>query len=70
MTTKPADPPHAAACYGIGCPLHAQCHRYAMVEQTSADDTVGTCDWQGDGRWPLFLLAPARMETVPAEATA
>lgn len=69
MTTQHPTTIHAA-CYGIGCPRHATCQLYAQVEQTSADDTLGTCDWQGDGKWPLFALATAGVALMPEEAPA
>jgi hypothetical protein len=42
------------ACYGICCPMHGRCERYAAVESTSIDHTIATCDDGADGR-PLFV---------------
>ncbi|RQO58005.1 hypothetical protein DBR47_14530 [Paucibacter sp. KBW04] len=50
------------ACYGIMCDRHSTCLRYAMVEQTSTDHTIATCD-NGLGDKPLFLA----METEKKE---
>lgn len=50
------------ACYGVACPQHSQCTRYAAVEMTLEDHTIGTCDEHGRGERPLFvalLLAEA-----------
>lgn len=61
---------HSAACYGIGCPRHADCELYAMVERSSADDTIGTCDWAGDGVRPMFTPAQASAEANHVERAA
>ena len=42
------------ACYGVQCPQHAECARYAAVEGSSWADTIGTCD-DGEGGRPLFV---------------
>ena len=42
------------ACYGVACPKHASCTRYAAVETTSPDHTIATCD-DGIGGRPLFV---------------
>jgi len=44
----------APACYGVACPKHAACSRYAAVETTSPDHTIATCD-DGAGGRPLFV---------------
>ncbi len=46
------------ACFGVVCPLHGRCARYAAVEHSTADaDTRVTC--QTEGRtFPLFLAMP------------
>ena len=53
MPIKQITETHPAG-YGVVCPKHGQCARYAMVEQTSADDTIATCD-DGQGGRPLFV---------------
>ena len=42
------------ACFGVGCPQHSRCARYAAVDSSQASTkTIGTCF---DGRlYPLFL---------------
>ena len=42
------------ACYGVCCPQHHECQRYAAVEGTSVHDTIATCD-DGKGGRPLFV---------------
>ena len=42
------------ACFGVVCPEHHRCSRYAMVESTPIDQTIATCSTGGDDR-PLFL---------------
>ncbi|MFN3303146.1 MAG: hypothetical protein ACK44A_05430 [Roseateles sp.] len=40
-------------CFGICCPQHAQCQRYAAVEGHNALHVLDTCD-PGDGTRPQF----------------
>lgn len=47
--------PTLPACYGVQCPHHAVCQRYAAVEMTSPDHTIGTCSDSADG-WPMLSL--------------
>jgi len=47
--------PRRPACYGMGCPRHQDCQRYAAVEETSPDHTMATCDERGAKNWPLFV---------------
>lgn len=47
------------ACYGVACPEHGQCTRYAAVEITLEDHTIGTCDVYGRGERPLFVALVA-----------
>lgn len=42
------------ACYGVCCPDHGECKRYAAVESTLPGHTIGTCD-DGQGGRPLFV---------------
>lgn len=48
------------ACYGMGCPHHHECQRYAAVEDTSPDHTMATCD-DGDGGRPHFQPLPVEV---------
>ena len=44
----------AQACFGVCCPMHHQCERYAAVSQTEASpDTRATC--MEFKTYPLFL---------------
>ena len=46
------------ACFGVVCPLHGRCARYAAVEHSTADaDTRVTCQTE-DRMFPLFLAMP------------
>jgi len=45
--------PTAAACYGVLCPVHNQCARYALVEGSPVE-TIATCESHGER--PLFLM--------------
>jgi len=48
----------ALACFGVVCPLHGRCARYAAVEHSTADaDTRVTCQTE-DRMFPLFLAMP------------
>lgn len=47
--------PRRPACYGMGCPRHQDCQRYAAVEETGPDHTMATCDELGDRTWPRFV---------------
>lgn len=40
------------SCFGVMCPLHQQCARYAAAEG-SPTVTIGTCEEQGER--PLFV---------------
>lgn len=42
------------ACYGVACPEHARCKRYAAVEGGDALHYIATCD-DGGGERPLFV---------------
>lgn len=43
-------------CFGVGCPTHALCARYAAVDGDQADmhQIISTCV-AGDGTRPLFV---------------
>jgi hypothetical protein len=60
MITVPIAMPEPA-CFGLVCPLHSRCARYAAVSLSQADpDTLVTC-LEG-GSFPLFVA----LETVAA----
>lgn len=61
-TTRPA-------CYGIGCPRHGECTRYAAVELTTWEQTIGTC-YDGAGGRPLFVPVAAQTSTLAVEVHA
>jgi len=47
-------PQTGGACFGVMCPHHLSCQRYAAIEDMpSPDNRIATCI-QG-GAWPLFL---------------
>lgn len=52
------------ACYGVQCPVHADCARYAAVESTSWAQTIGTCD-DGQGGRPRFVPIKQEQEAQP-----
>lgn len=44
------------ACFGVACPVHGQCARYAAVNRSQADArTIATC--QRGRTFPLFVKA-------------
>ena len=57
------------ACYGIGCARHGECNRYAAVEQTTWEHTIGTCD-DGAGRRPMFVPVAVQAGAPAAEVQA
>jgi hypothetical protein len=43
-----------AACFGVACPVHGQCARYAAVNRSQADPgTIATC--QSGTTFPRFV---------------
>lgn len=51
------------ACYGVCCPMHGQCARYAAIETASTVHIIATCEDAGER--PLFSQALALpVETV------
>ena len=43
-----------AACFGVACPVHGQCARYAAVNRSQADPgTIATC--QSGTAFPRFV---------------
>ena len=43
-----------AACFGVACPVHGECARYAAVNFSQAEvRTIGTC--LSSGTYPLFI---------------
>jgi hypothetical protein len=62
MITHPIAAPEQA-CFGVVCPFHSRCARYAAVSLSEANpDTLVTC-LEGE-RFPLFV----ELETVAAIA--
>jgi hypothetical protein len=62
MITTPIAAPEPA-CFGVVCPFHSRCARYAAVSLSEANpDTLVTC-LEGES-FPLFV----ELETVPAVA--
>lgn len=57
------------ACYGLTCPHHAACQRYAAVETTSPDHTIATCA-DGAGGWPLLSTPAPQAHDQAADALA
>lgn len=53
MNITPITPTNPA-CYGITCPQHGQCARYAAVEESSPSETIATCE-EAPGVRPLFV---------------
>lgn len=54
MTIKPITNT-TPACFGVCCPKHGQCARYAAAEGAHGADAIATCDDNGTGERPLFL---------------
>lgn len=54
MTIKPITDT-TPTCFGVCCPQHGQCARYAAAEGTLGADPIATCDDNGTGERPLFL---------------
>jgi hypothetical protein len=44
----------APACYGVCCPQHGHCARYAAVDGMTGAHAIATCDDEGTGARPLF----------------
>ena len=64
MITVPIAPPRPA-CFGVVCPSHSRCARYAAVGLSQADPyTIVTC-FDGES-FPLFV----ELQTVQAAARA
>ena len=63
IVANPAPRP-VRACFGVVCPNHGHCTRYAAVDTSAVDpDTLVTCRI-GD-RFPLFIvIEPARAVTA------
>jgi hypothetical protein len=41
-------------CFGICCPVHAQCTRYLDVDGATSGEFIGTC--LTNGQRPMFIL--------------
>lgn len=48
----------APACFGVCCPQHASCARYAAADGPAGQHAVATCDDDNTGARPLFLAHP------------
>jgi hypothetical protein len=59
MMTLPIRP-LTPACFGVTCPAHSRCARYAAVNHSEPDRaTMLTC--RKDGHFPMFVaIAPAK----------
>ena len=57
MTLTRIDPknPAAPACFGVCCPQHGHCARYAAVDGMTGPHAIATCDDEGTGNRPLFV---------------
>jgi hypothetical protein len=52
------------ACFGVGCPHHHHCARYAAVVDSQASlTTMGTC--RRDDTYPLFMEVCAARSILP-----
>lgn len=56
MTIIPITPT-TPACYGMCCPLHPDCQRYAAVEGTHVIEPMVSC--LDKGEYPMFVKAIA-----------
>lgn len=62
-TYSPPLPHVTPACFGVACPRHERCARYAAVNQTQADpSTRATC--LDRGTFPLFVPSPLPREAA------
>lgn len=57
MTTSPT--PEPSSCFGVLCPYHQRCSKYAAIEAESRGEPIATC-FDGDS-FPGFV------ELVPVE---
>lgn len=58
----------ATPCFGVCCPQHSQCQRYAAVEGHSGIHVLDTCD-PGDGTRPQFTeISNERSEVAHGRA--
>lgn len=51
--------PSAPACFGVCCPRHGDCARYAAAEGPAGQHAIATCNGCGEGERPLFLARKA-----------
>lgn len=42
------------SCFGVMCPKHQDCARYAAIEDPKVTARQATCD-HGDGETPMFV---------------
>lgn len=58
------------ACFGVCCPAHGTCSRYASAEGPAGATATATCDDNGTGERPLYLEAQQHEEARPCPAHA
>ena len=52
------------ACFGVGCPHHHRCARYAAVVDSTASRTImGTC--RRDDTYPMFVDVGVDRSVLP-----
>ncbi len=48
--------PTVPQCFGVCCPQHGECARYAAMDGSVGDHSrISTCDDHGTGDRPLFV---------------
>lgn len=63
-TETPA-PRAMLACFGVACPSHGRCARYAAVDSSAADqDTLVSC--RSGIRFPLFVAIAEPVQALAA----
>ena len=66
MSPRPYDPA-TSPCFGVCCPKHSQCSRYAEIRIRGSHGAIATCVTATViPQWPGFVLA----ELPPAEVNA
>jgi hypothetical protein len=58
--------PTAPACFGVCCPRHAACARYAAADGPAGQQGGAPCDDAGNGERPLFMAALANEPAASA----
>lgn len=44
------------SCFGVCCPHHLDCERYARIESEPLAERIATCDDRAEGEYPLLLV--------------